>query len=322
MAAGVVVRDPVGALGRRVVGGLALAMQRIANALRLVLRTPSGRIGLPILLVHFILATIGPWLAPYSPTAFHEPLAEYQLQAPSWQFLMGTDQFGRDILSRVMSGATTLIAVSVSGAALGIALGAAIGMSSGYRGGRIDEIVMRVMDGLMSFPSLLLALLVMAMLANRPAPIEALQSNWQNILIVITIGVVTMPRVARVIRSVTLSLKTLEFVQSARLRGEGSAYIIFREILPNTLPVLGVEASVRLSYAILTISSLGFLGLGVQPPSPDWGLMLAQSRQFLGSAPWVALAPAGAIASLVVGVNLVTDGVKQASGLPQEEATT
>ncbi len=133
---------------------------------------------------------------------------------------------------------------------------------------------------------------------------------------------VTLPRVARVIRSVTLSLKTLEFVQSARLRGERSWYIIFREILPNTLPVLGVEASVRLSYAILTISSLGFLGLGVQPPSPDWGLMLAQSRQFLGQAPWVALAPAGAIASLVVGVNLVSDGVKQASGLPREETTT
>ena len=322
MAAGVVVRDPAGAVLRRVVGWLGLALQRLANALRLVLRTPSGRIGLPILLVHFILATIGPWLAPYSPTAFHEPLAEYQLRPPSWQFLLGTDQFGRDILSRVMSGATTLIVVSVAGAALGIALGTAVGMSSGYRGGRIDEVVMRVMDGLMSFPSLLLALLVMAMLANRPAPIEALQSNWQNILIVITIAVVTFPRVSRVIRSVTLSLKTLEFVQSARLRGERSWYIIFREILPNTLPVLGVEASVRLSYAILTISSLGFLGLGVQPPSPDWGLMLAQSRQFLGQAPWVALAPAGAIASLVVGVNLVTDGVKQASGLPREETTT
>ncbi|MCH7481913.1 MAG: ABC transporter permease [Chloroflexi bacterium] len=322
MAATVVVRDPWTDLLRRVARALALPAQRIASALRLVLRTPSGRIGLPILLMHLILATVGPWLAPYSATEFQEPLAEYQLQPPSWQFWMGTDQFGRDILSRVMSGATSLIAVSVSGAALGIALGTAIGMSSGYRGGRIDEFVMRVMDGLMSFPSLLLALLVMSMLANRPAPLEILQSNWQNILIVVTIGVVTLPRVARVIRSVTLSLKTLEFVQSARLRGERAPYIIFREILPNTLPVLGVEASVRLSYAILTISSLGFLGLGVQPPSPDWGLMLAQSRQFLGSAPWVALGPAAAIASLVVGVNLVADGVKQASGLPREKAAT
>ena len=321
MASGVVTRELWTVVPRQTLGLVSGALQRAANVLRLILRTPSGRIGLPILLVHLTLATVGPWLAPYPPSYIHEPLSETQFQAPSLEFPLGTDQFGRDVLSRIMSGATSLIVVAVSGAALGIALGTAIGMSSGYRGGRVDEVVMRVMDGLMSFPSLLLALLVMAMLANRPAPIEALQSNWQNILIVMTIGVVTMPRVARVIRSVTLSLKTLEFVQSARLRGERAPYIIFREILPNTLPVLGVEASVRLSYAILTISSLGFLGLGVQPPSPDWGLMLAQSRSALSQAPWVALAPAGAIASLVVGVNLVTDGIKQASGLPRDEVT-
>jgi peptide/nickel transport system permease protein len=118
---------------------------------------------------------------------------------------------------------------------------------------------------------------------------------------------------------VTLSLKELEFVQSARLRGESAYYIVFREILPNTVPVLVVELSVRLSYAILTVSSLGFLGMGVQPPSSDWGLMISQSRQFLTSAPWVALAPAGAVASLVVGVNLLADGIRQASGLPQDK---
>jgi len=125
--------------------------------------------------------------------------------------------------------------------------------------------------------------------------------------------------VARVVRSVTLTLKELEFVQSARLRGEPALYIIFREILPNTMSVLGVELSVRLSYSILTVASLGFLGLGVQPPSPDWGLMISQSRGFLNIAPWVALAPAGAVASLVVGVNLLTDSIRQASGLPLED---
>ena len=283
--------------------------RKVRNALRLCMATAAGRIGLPIVVVHFILAAVGPWLAPYSPTEFNEPLNVYQLQAPSSQFWLGTDQFGRDILSRIMSGATSIIAVSVGGAALGIALGTFVGMSSAYRGGRVDEVVMRVMDGLMSFPSLLLALLVLTSLGPSHVNIAA------------TVGVVSMPRVARVIRSVTLTLKTQEFVQSARLRGESSFYIIFREILPNALPVLGVEASIRLSYAILTVSSLGFLGLGVQPPSSDWGLMISQSRQFLVSAPWVALAPAGAVASLIVGVNLLADGLKQASGLPQEKAS-
>ena len=300
----------------------AMFGQRVVLVLRLILRTTSGRIALPILLIHLILATVGVWIAPYSPTDFNYlDEAETQInqfQGPSLSFLLGTDQFGRDVLSRIMAGATSLIIVSVAGAVLGIALGTAVGMSSGYKGGKVDEIVMRIMDGLMSFPTLLMALLVMATLAARPAPIELMEPYWQKILIVFTIGIVNMPRVARVVRSVALSLKTMEFVQSARLRGEGALYVIFREMLPNTLPILGVEASVRLSYAILTVSSLGFLGLGIQPPSSDWGLMLAQSRQYLTQAPWAALAPAAAIASLVVGVNLLTDGIRQASQLPSE----
>ena len=215
-----------------------------------------------------------------------------------------------------MAGASTLIGVSLGGAILGIVLGTIIGMTSGYKGGRTDEIVMRVMDGLMSFPTLLMALLVMATLAARPAPAEWLEPRWIDLLIVLTIGVVNMPRVARVMRSTMLKLKELEFVQSARLRGEPAAYIIFREILPNAVPTLAVELSVRMSYAILTASSLGFLGVGVQPPSPDWGLMIFQSRQFLMQAPWVAFAPIVAVATLVLGINLLTDGLRQARGLP------
>jgi peptide/nickel transport system permease protein len=179
-------------------------------------------------------------------------------------------------------------------------------MGSGYKGGKTDEIVMRMMDGLMSFPSLLMALLILT----------SLGANAVNV--VLTISIVFVAPVSRVMRSITLSLKTLEFVQSARMRGEPQAYIIFREILPNAIPVLVVEATVRLSYAILLASSLGFLGLGVQPPSPDWGLMLSESRKFIADSPWVALAPAFAIASLVVGVNLLTDGIKQARQLPKD----
>ena len=278
-------------------------------ALKLVLRTKSGRIALPLVLLHIVLVVGGSWFAPYPFTEFqyNETGELQQLLPPSTQFWLGTDQFGRDILSRVMSGATSLVIVSTLGAVVGIALGTAVGMSSAYKGGKVDNLVMRVLDGLMSFPSLLLALLVITTLG--PSAIN----------IVATVAIVTLPRVARVLRSITLTLKELDFVQNARLRGESTAYIVFRELLPNTLPVLGVELSVRLSYSILIVSSLGFLGMGVQPPSPDWGLMISQNAKFLSFAPWVALAPAGAVASLVVGVNLLTDGIKQASGLPREE---
>ena len=308
-------------LRRPPVGVARSGARELGRFLRLALGTTSGRIGMPIVLVHLMLAVIGPLIAPYPATEFHLPPdypAEHRLSPPSALYWFGTDQYGRDVLSRVMSGATSIIVVSAGGAALGIFLGALVGMSSGYRGGRVDEIVMRVMDGLMSFPSLLLALLVLTTLGSREAPAAWLQPFWEQILIVLTIGVVFMPRVARVLRSVTLSLKPQEFVLNARLRGESALYIIFRELLPNALPVLAVEASVRLSYAILLVSSLGFLGLGVQPPSPDWGLLISESRQYIGSAPWVALAPAAAVASLVVGVNLLTDGIRQASGLPRE----
>jgi len=290
--------------------GLVATGRRVRNALSLMLRTKSGRIGLPIVLLYLVLTIIGPWLwhwLPHSPTAMPEPLAPYQLLPPSPQFWLGTDQFGRDVFSRVLCGATSLIATSAAGAALGIVLGTAVGISSGYKGGMIDEVVMRVMDGLMSFPTLLLALLVLFTLGPSRVNIAA------------TIGFVSMPGIARVVRSTTLSLKTMEFVQSARLRGESTAYIIFREILPNVMPVLGVEASVRLSYAILSVASLGFLGLGIQPPSPDWGMTISQGRRFLVTAPWVALAPMSAVVSLIIGVNLLADGIRQASRMPQGE---
>ena len=281
--------------------------RKAKKGLRMMLRTWAGRIALPIVLLYLILALFGPWLAPYSPTEMPDSIKEYQNLPPSAQFWFGTDQFGRDVFSRVLCGATSLIATAVASAALGIVLGAVVGISSGYKGGKVDEVVMRVMDGLMSFPTLLLALLVLFTLGPSRVNIAA------------TIGFVSMPGIARVVRSTTLSLKTLEFVQSARLRGESTSYIIFREILPNVLPVLGVEASVRLSYAILSVASLGFLGLGIQPPSPDWGLMISQSRRFLVSAPWVALAPMGAVASLVLGINLLADGIRQASRMSRKE---
>ncbi|MEE8374591.1 MAG: ABC transporter permease [Dehalococcoidia bacterium] len=358
--------------------GLVAAGRSVRKALSLMLRTWSGRIGLPIVLLYLILTIIGPglwhWL-PNSPTEFQysatnitgspvqyerlnasqprvdvtdasqfsvgdviridDELMEVtdigtntlhvtrgyegtdaaahpelqQLLAPSTQFWLGTDQYGRDILSRVLTGATSLIMTATAAATLSIVLGTAVGISSGYKGGKVDEVVMRVMDGLMSFPTLLLALLVLFALGPSRVNIAA------------TIGFVSMPTIARVVRSTTLSLKTMEFVQSARLRGESTAYIIFREILPNVMPVIGVEASVRLSYSILSVASLGFLGLGIQPPSPDWGLAISQGRRFLISAPWIVLAPMGAVASLVIGANLLSDGIRQATRMIRKEET-
>ena len=304
---------------------LAATGRRARRALRVILRTWTGRIGLAILLVHLMLALIGPWLAPYSPTEFQRPVQEYQLTPPSSQFWLGTDQFARDVFSRLVSGATSIIWLSVTGTVLGVTLGTVIGMSSGYKGGRVDEIVMRIVDGMYAFPTLLLALLVLTTLGPTSEfwdrfPLSIVPADWrEHASIIFTIGIVFAPASARVMRSTTLSLKTTEFVKSARLRGESAAYIIFREILPNVMPVLGVEATVRLSYAILTVASLGFLGLGVQPPSPDWGLTISESWQWLSSAPWIALAPMAAVASLVIGVNLLADGVRQAGKMARDE---
>lgn len=261
------------------------------------------------MLVYLILTLFGPWIGdwlPHSPTEIPEPLAQYQLLPPSWQFWLGTDQYGRDILSRVLTGATSLVTTAAAGAGLGILLGTVVGIGSGYKGGRVDEVIMRVMDGLMSFPTLLLALLVLFTFGPSRVNIAA------------TIGFVGMPSIARVVRSTTLSLKTLEFVGSARLRRESTLHIMFREILPNLMPVIGVEASVRMSYAILAVASLGFLGLGIQPPSPDWGLAISQGRRFLISAPWIPLAPIVAVSFLVLGINLLADGIRQAARLARE----
>ena len=310
----------LGAESARAAGAaLAGSVRWFRGFLRLALGTTAGRIGLHIVAIHVFVALFGPWLAPYPANEFHlQNAGEHQLIGPSSLYWLGTDQYGRDIFSRVLTGAGSLISIALAGATLGILLGTAVGMGSGYRGGRVDEAVMRVMDGLMAFPSLLLALLVLSTLGDRPAPWEWLAPYWEPVLIVGTVGIVFMPSVARVMRSVTLKEKNLEFVMNARLRGESGAYIVFCEILPNAMTVLAVELSVRLSYSILIVSSLGFLGLGVQPPSPDWGLMISESRQFIAAAPWMTLAPAGAVASLVVGVNLLTDGIRQASGLPRE----
>lgn len=263
---------------------------------RRLLATTSATIGGVILLVYLLLAVFGAAIAPYPPLEFH-----YQdtLQPPSGTFLLGTDQFGRDVLSRILAGTRSIILIAFGATALGVVGGTLVGLTAGYYGGKIDETIMRVADGLMSFPSLLLALLILTTLG----------SSLVNI--VIGVAITFVPRVARIIRSVALDIRTQPFVQAAQARGERAPYIITREMLPNALPAIIVESSIRIGYAILIGASLGFLGLGVQPPTPDWGLMIYEGRSMIQTAPWLVLGPAVAISLLVIAANLFADGLSR-----------
>jgi peptide/nickel transport system permease protein len=258
--------------------------------------TTSLIVGSAIVGMFLVLAIIGPYITPYAFDKFH---FGSRMAPPSADFWWGTDRYGRDIFSRVIHGTSLTVFMAGTGTVIGVVCGLLIGLFSGYVGGWVDEILMRLTDIAMSFPGLLLAMLVVA----------ALGSNEINA--VISIGVVFTPKVARVVRSATLGLRNVQFVEAAEVRGESSGYIIFREILPNVWPPIIVETCIRLSYAVLLVVSLSYLGLGVQPPAPDWGLMIAKERAFMTTAPWVVLAPAAAIVSLIIGVNLFGDGMRE-----------
>ena len=260
----------------------------------LLRKSPDLVIGAALLLLHLTLIILGPFATPYPYTEFHMTDA---LKPPSWQYWFGTDQFGRDVFSRVVYGAHGTLLLSTAATALGVGLGVSIGMAVGYRGGRVDEFVMRIMDGMLSFPSLLLAMLIMSSLGPS------------RINVIIAIMIVFIPRSTRVLRSVTLGLKNLEFVEAAKVRGESAFWVITRELLPNALGPIVVELAIRLSFAILLSTSLGFIGIGVQPPEPDWGLMVSEGRQYLQTAPWLMFFPALAISTAVIGANLFGDGI-------------
>lgn len=302
------VRDSALNTRQQQVPALLRAGQTVWDGLSLILRTNTGRIGFAIVAVHLTLALAGPWIAPYPPTDYH---LDARFSGPSSEFWLGTDEFGRDVLSRVLAGARSIIWISVIGTIFGVTLGTVVGVTSGYLGGKIDQFIMRIVDWFLAIPSLLLTILVINMASQRFSNID---HSW---IIIFVIGISFMPNNSRVIRSAALAIKPLEFVQSARLRGEPTLYIMFREVLPNVFPVVAVEATIRLSFALLLTAGLGFLGLGVKPPEPDWGLMVSENADHLGTVPWAALAPGIAMASLVVGINLLADGIRQAQNLPE-----
>lgn len=243
-----------------------------------------------------LLGLLAPWIAPHP---WDTISMRTRFLAPNATYWLGTDEFGRDVLSRLLMGARLSIAMGVSATVVSLAIGVPMGLAAGYFRGWVDEVLMRIADVLMAIPAIMLGLLVLAV--TPPA-------LWKTSL---AVGFVYIPLIARIARSVTLTLANEEFVQAAKARAESTFYILFREILPNAWPPLLVEASLRVTYAILLGSALSFLGLGAQPPSSDWGLMIAEARSFLDRAPWIALAPGVAMCVLVIGINLLGDGARE-----------
>jgi peptide/nickel transport system permease protein len=234
----------------------------------------------------------------YTPRDPLEMAIAARLQGPSAGYLLGTDQFGRDLLSRIMAGAVTSILVGVIAVGIGMGAGVVMGMLSGYFGGWLDEGFMRLMDAVQGFPAILSALLISAVF--RPSIAISM----------VAIGVAFLPVFARLTRGSFLELREREFILAARALGAGDATVIGRHILPNTLSPLIVQATISFPVAILAEAALSYLGLGTQPPDPSWGLMLKEAQSFLAMNPWFAVFPGGAIALTVLGLNLLGDGLR------------
>lgn len=261
--------------------------------------SPLALVAGGVLVLHLFVALTGPLWAPFSST---QVLVGTPLSPPSTDFLMGTDRLGRDVFSRVVYGSRAVMALSLSATALGVIIGSTLGILLGYIRGWLDEFIMRIVDIVISIPPLILALLVIGSLGSSP------------LLLVLTVGLIYAPRVARVVRAATLEVVTEDFITIARARGESAISIAMRELLPNVLSTIFVEFAIRSGYAVIFIGGLGFLGFGASPPTPEWGLMINEGRDDIYAAWWPVLAPAFGIASLVVALNLFTDALARRTG--------
>lgn len=253
--------------------------------------------GLSIIIIMIVLAVLAPYIAPYG---YEKMVLPDRLQPSSAKHLLGTDQFGRDILSRMLYGARASLLVGLGGVAIAICIGVLLGAVAGFYGRWVDEIIMRIMDILLAFPYIILAVALMAMVGP----------SLRNIILVM--GITRTPRFARVTRGSVLTLKEMDFVTAARALGQRDWRILTRHILPNCLTPIVVMASLSVATAILTESALSFLGLGIQPPQASWGTMIADGRRFMLDAPWIATFPGIAISLTILGYNLFGDGLRDA----------
>ena len=269
----------------------------MSHFVRRLLATPQGLLGSAIVLLAALAAVLGPWIAPYDPETFHHGA---RFEGPGANFLLGTDQFGRDILSRILHGASTTLFLSILATLLGTGAGALVGTASAFLGGRVDEVVMRVIDAIMAIPGLLFALLLVTALG--PSAMNALMA----------IGIAFAPGMARITRSVALTVRKQDYVNAAIARGETNIYIITSEMLPNVIAPIVVESTIRIAFAVMLLATLSFLGLGAQPPSSEWGLMISEARQYLFRNAWILVWPGLAIALVAIGFNLLGDGLRDA----------
>ena len=266
-------------------------------------------IGGLILLVYVLVAIFADQIAPYT---YNKIATGPPFSQPSREHLLGTDQLGRDVFSRVVYGTRYVLVLSLAGTALGLILGGLLGLISGYVGGWFDETVMRISEVFISIPFIVLGLVVIAA--------AGAELSGNPLLLIGVIAIVYAPRSARMARAVALDVSTRDFITVARLRGEKSWSIALRELLPMATGTLLVEFAVRAGYAPVLIGSLGFLGFGAKPPIPEWGLMISENRSALTIAPWAVLGPGLALALLVVGLNFCTEGLARIVGRSVQRA--
>jgi peptide/nickel transport system permease protein len=285
-------------------------LQKLWKSLSLVFESRVATVGLIMVLFWVVLALISLFWTPYEPNS-SDFVQNLPPNATNW---LGTDHLGRDILSRLMQGTQVIllktrlpgdsaiaipIGVALWGVIGSLALGAVLGLNAGYRGGWWDQVIMQVLDALIAFPRIVLYLVVIAALGQG------------DLVVVLAIAITGAPGVARLARSLALDIKTRDYIRAAETRGESVWFIMFREILPNARGPLLVDAMLRVGYAIFAIGTLGFLGIGLPPPDPDWGNMVNEARRNIFSNPTAVIWPALAIATLVIGLNLFADGLRE-----------
>jgi peptide/nickel transport system permease protein len=279
----------------------AVADTRLAHptGVRAFLSITEGAIGTALLAAMLLLVIVGPYLTPFSPD---EVAVAAPAEHPSSAHWLGTDLLGRDVLSRFLSGGRSVLLLPLVSVGIAIVLACVIGLISGYLGGRVDALVTRLIDVLLAIPSFLFVLVIIAGFGTG------------NVVVVLAVATVYTPSIARVLRGATQAVRPREFVLAARARGDSVWWIAFREILPNISATLLVEVALRLTFAIMFIASLSFLGLGVQPPSSNWGVLVGENRALLYQQPWAIIVPALGIGLLAIAVNLISDALSQYFG--------